>query len=92
MDFVRGARLLIHDTTYTAEEYERHRGWGHSSYEDALALALDAGVERLALFHHMPERTDDDLDRLIEACREEVVRRGSTLEVIGAAEGMTLDV
>jgi phosphoribosyl 1,2-cyclic phosphodiesterase len=92
LEFVRGASVLIHDTTYTAEEYERHRGWGHSSYEDALALALDAGVERLVLFHHMPERTDDDLDRLLEACRAEVARRGSPLEVIGAAEGMTLDV
>ena len=92
VEFVRRAGVLIHDTTYTAEEYRRHRGWGHSSYEDTLALALEAEVETLVLFHHMPERTDDELDRQIEECRTEVARRGASLKVIGAAEGMTLDV
>ena len=47
-------RVLVHDAMYTADEYERLRGWGHSTYEDAVALALDAGVERLVLFHHRP--------------------------------------
>ena len=27
VDFVRGAAMLVHDATYTPEEYERHRGW-----------------------------------------------------------------
>lgn len=92
LDFVRRASVLVHDTTYTSDEYRRHRGWGHSSYEDTLVLALEAEVETLVLFHHMPERTDDELDRLIEECRMEVARRGASLKVIGAAEGMTLDV
>jgi ribonuclease BN (tRNA processing enzyme) len=59
VSFVRGSRLLVHDTTYTAEEYERHRGWGHSTYDEAVQLALDAGVSQLILFHHSPDRTDD---------------------------------
>jgi phosphoribosyl 1,2-cyclic phosphodiesterase len=90
--FVRGARLLVHDTTYTAEEYARHRGWGHSSYDDAVALAIEAGVERLVLFHHKPERADDEIDRRADECRELVAKRGATLEIIAAAEGMTIDV
>src|SRR3954464_10647244 len=47
VEFARGATVLIHDATYTSEEYQRHRGWGHSTYEEAVALALDAGVEEL---------------------------------------------
>jgi phosphoribosyl 1,2-cyclic phosphodiesterase len=90
--FVRGATVLVHDATYTSDEYDRHRGWGHSTYEDAVALALDAGVERLVLFHHKPERSDDEVDQCVAACRALVARRGGTVEVIAAAEGMTLEV
>jgi ribonuclease BN (tRNA processing enzyme) len=92
VEFVRGAKLLVHDATYTADEYERHRGWGHSTYEDAVTLALDAGVEQLVLFHHRPERTDEEVDRCVDACRALVAGRGSRITVMAAAEGMTLSV
>ncbi|HVX39009.1 MAG TPA: MBL fold metallo-hydrolase [Gemmatimonadaceae bacterium] len=90
--FVRGASLLVHDATYTTDEYAQHRGWGHSTFEDAVMLALDAGVQRLVLYHHKPERSDDDIDACVAACRALVARRGETLEVTAAAEGMTLEV
>jgi ribonuclease BN (tRNA processing enzyme) len=90
--FVSGARVLVHDTMYTAEEYDHHRGWGHSTYDDAVELALEAGVEQLVLFHHKPERGDDEVDRRTEDCRELVRRRGGRLDVVAAAEGMTLTI
>ena len=90
--FVRGAAVLVHDTMYTAEEYRRHGGWGHSTYDDAVQLALDAGVERLVLFHHKPERGDAELDVRAAECRALVARDGRPLEVIAAAEGMLLTV
>lgn len=89
--WARGARVLVHDTMFTAAEYPRHRGWGHSTYEDAVELALEAGVERLILFHHRPERTDDDVDRCLEQCRMMVDERGGRLDVAAAAEGMKFD-
>jgi phosphoribosyl 1,2-cyclic phosphodiesterase len=91
-NFVGGARVLVHDSMFTAEEYVHHVGWGHSTYGDAVELALDAGVETLVLFHHKPERTDDEVDQQVEACHEVVRRRGGTLEIIAAAEGLTLEV
>ena len=90
--FARGARVLVHDTMYTPEEYAHHRGWGHSTYEDALELALDAEVETLVLFHHKPERTDDEVDRCVERLRGEIARRGRRLEIVAAAEGLSLTV
>ncbi|HEY0996150.1 MAG TPA: MBL fold metallo-hydrolase [Gemmatimonadaceae bacterium] len=90
--FTRGASVLVHDTMYTAEEYRRHGGWGHSTYDDAVQLALDAGVERLVLFHHKPERGDAELDARVAECRARVARDGRPLEVIAAAEGMQLTV
>ena len=92
VEFARGATVMVHDTTYTAEEYPRYRGWGHSTYDDAVALALDAGVGTLVLFHHKPERSDDEVDQCVAHCRELVKQRGGTLEVVAAAEGMTLTV
>jgi len=92
VEFVRGARVLVHDTTYTAEEYDHHRGWGHSTYEEAVELALDAGVEELVLFHHKPERTDDEADQRVAECRSLVQRRGGRLRIVAAAEGMTLTI
>jgi phosphoribosyl 1,2-cyclic phosphodiesterase len=92
VSFVRGATVLVHDATYTTDEYDKHRGWGHSTYEDAVTLALDAGVERLVLFHHRPERTDDEVDQCVAVCRAMVERRGGRVQVTAAAEGMTLSV
>ena len=90
--FAHGAKVLVHDSMYTLEEYDHHRGWGHSTYQDALELALDAEVETLVLFHHKPERTDDDVDRRLAECRALVATRGKSLQVIAAAEGLTLVV
>jgi phosphoribosyl 1,2-cyclic phosphodiesterase len=92
VEFVRGAAVLVHDTMYRADEYRNFVGWGHSTYEDAVELALEASVDRLVLFHHHPERTDDEVDRCVAACRELVQARGARLDVIAAAEGMTLTV
>lgn len=90
--FAQGAQVMVHDTTYTAEEYDHYRGWGHSTYGDAVALAIEAGVAQLVLFHHKPERSDDEVDVRVVECREMVKERGARLEVVAAAEGMTLTV
>ena len=53
-----GAKLLVHDTTYVGQ-YEQHRGWGHSTFEDAIGLALEAEVGSWCS-STTSERTDDD--------------------------------
>ena len=90
--FAAGARVLVHDAMYTTEEYAEHVGWGHSTFEEAIELALDAAVETLVLFHHAPDRTDAQLDECLDRCRRAVARRGARLAVLAASEGMTLSV
>ncbi len=64
-NFFQGADLLVHDAQYTRQEYEKGKiGWGHSPIEEAIAAAHRAGVKQLALFHHDPERSDDQLDEM----------------------------
>jgi len=90
VEFARGAHTLVHDAMYTPEEYERHRGWGHSSDTKAVELAADAAIQRLVLYHHHPERSDDELDARVAVCRALAAARGVTLDVVAAAEGLEL--
>ncbi len=90
--FASRARVLVHDAMYTREEYGQYAGWGHSTFDEAVELAIEAGVETLVLFHHSPDRTDAELDACVEGCRQFVAARGATLTVLAASEGMTLRV
>ena len=63
-DFARGADLLVFDAHYRPEEYEAHRGWGHSAWTDAVEAAKTCGAQRLWLMHHSPNRTDDEVDAI----------------------------
>ena len=69
--FVAGAEYLIYDAMYLPEEYDRHRGWGHSTWVHGVRLAKAAGVRNLVLFHHEPDRSDDELDALLASARAE---------------------
>jgi len=78
--FCEGADLLMHDAVYTPDEYEHTRSWGHSTFVDALELALRARVKALGLFHHHQDRTDDEIDALVAACSDRIAREGAELE------------
>src|SRR4051812_15336964 len=53
-DYAAGADLLICDAQYAPDEYERHRGWGHSTWQNAVHVARDTRARKLLLFHHDP--------------------------------------
>ncbi len=89
-DFVRSADLYIREAQYTDEEYAQRKGWGHSTYSDALASARDAGVEAMAIFHHDPMRDDDSLDRLLSDCRAHAEKFRLKTKIDFAYEGMEL--
>lgn len=90
--FLKNADLVIHDAQYTEEEYPNRIGWGHSTAEYATDVAIEAGVCRLALFHHDPSRDDDEVRRIEEIARRRALERESPLEVFAAAEGDCLEV
>ena len=80
VDFCSGADLLIHDAEYTHEEYRTKKSWGHSVFTDTLDLALAAGVKKLGLFHLNSERSDGEVDEMVESCRQIIRRQGADLE------------
>ncbi len=90
VNFAKGADLLIVDAQYNANQYKTKRGWGHSNYLDILEIGLSAKVKRIALFHHDPARTDDDMDEIVSECRAIIKDRGSETDCFGAQEGMVV--
>ncbi len=92
VEFIAGADLVIHDAQYTAAEYPQKLGWGHSPVEYAVRVCREAGVHQLALTHHDPLREDYAVDQIIANLRTELADQGATLELVAAAEGMTIEL
>ena len=86
MDLVEGVDVLIHDAQYLASEFASGALFGHAAAEYAVGLAEKASAGRVLLYHHHPDRTDDELDAL----GSQLQRSGLSVEV--AVEGETLDV
>ena len=89
---VAGAELLVHDATYVPTELPLRNGWGHSTYAEAVRFAAEAGVPRLALFHHHPERDDAALDHMAEEAAALGREAPAALDVFMAVEGVALTV
>ncbi|MGA1803196.1 MBL fold metallo-hydrolase [Rhizobium sp. HT1-10] len=84
LDLMQGADLVVYDTTYTEVEMPKYRGFGHSTWQEGVKLAKLAGVKRLALFHHSPSRTDEELDKMQALARE------SLPDAFAAFDGQTI--
>jgi phosphoribosyl 1,2-cyclic phosphodiesterase/CheY-like chemotaxis protein len=91
-DFVRGADVLITDTTYRDHEYPSKVDWGHSCVSQVADLAARAEVARLHLFHHDPDQTDADIDAKVRETQEELARLGSKVVCDAPAETSSLSL
>lgn len=68
LHLARDADVLIYDAMYTDEEYHNPKspkvGWGHSTWQEGVKIAKEAGVRQLGIFHHEPNHTDARLDQI----------------------------
>jgi phosphoribosyl 1,2-cyclic phosphodiesterase len=83
----QGADVLIHGAQFTAAEARLAADYGHATVDYAVGLAEAAGVGRLVLSHHGPGRTDAGVEAIAGAAATT-----TTIPVVAAAEGLTLDV
>lgn len=58
VEFIQRTDLLIYDAAFTEEEFAAKPTWGHSTWNQAVALAKAAAIRDLALFHHHPDHDD----------------------------------
>lgn len=90
--FIKDADLLIADAQYTEQEYISKQNWGHSSIPVVLDIAHQQGVKQLALFHHDPQRSDAQLDKMWKEHSMNYSRNDKPMNVFWAREGMTLAI
>jgi phosphoribosyl 1,2-cyclic phosphodiesterase len=89
-EFTRDADLLIREAQYTAAEYAQKRGWGHSSFDAVVGDAVQANVQKLALFHHEPEHDDHFLEHALADLQK---RYGSFgVDIALAREGQCVEL
>ena len=84
VEFARGADLLLYDGQYGEDEYESHRGFGHSTPAEGVAIMGRAGVGKLLVVHHEPRSTDQVLlerERAIGRDDVRFAREGETIEL-----------
>ncbi len=86
----QGAHTLVHDAQYVEADFKRT--WGHSTVDSALDVAVAAGVKRLVLYHHDPDRSDEALDQIEREAQERAGRLRPGLEVVAASEGLELEI
>ena len=83
VEFCRGADILIHDAQYLDSGYARtNAAGGHSLVRQACELAAAAEVKHLLLFHHDPDRTDDEVDAIQADARAWLLARHPGVRVL----------
>ena len=90
IEFLQGTDALIMDTQYDRREYEHHLGWGHGCLDDVVAMAMQAGVKRLYLFHHDPDHNDAKISVMVAHAKKLVAGKRGKLKVGAAREGLTV--
>jgi phosphoribosyl 1,2-cyclic phosphodiesterase len=82
-----GVDALVHDAQYTVDEFAIRSSFGHSTVDYAADLGVLAGAHRAVLFHHDPDRTDGELDKIVARLQDEF---GDRIEVLAAREDLVL--
>ena len=80
------ADVMVYDSAYTNEEYSKFKGWGHSTWQEAIKVAETANVKQTFLFHHDPSHDDAKMDAIAEEAAK--VRSG----VRPAVEGEEIEL
>jgi phosphoribosyl 1,2-cyclic phosphodiesterase/CheY-like chemotaxis protein len=92
IEFLHGVDVLILDSQYDAEEYKERAGWGHGCVDDAVELALKAGIKTLYLFHHDPDHDDDKVEAMLAHARKLVSDQKASLQIEAAREGEVVEL
>ncbi len=90
IEFAKGADILIMEAQYTEEEYKQKKGWGHSTFDDAVGRGIAAGAKHMVLFHHDPTHTDEMMDNFLDYCREKIRKAGSPMLCSAAREKVSV--
>jgi GAF domain-containing protein len=95
--FLKDVNIVIHDCQYMFSEYNPELGdrskenWGHSTVEYVVEVAYYANVKQLLLFHHDPQRNDDQMDDLLQFARHRAEELGKKFGYLLGRTPMKVD-
>jgi phosphoribosyl 1,2-cyclic phosphodiesterase len=64
LDLIHDADLFLYDSTFTDEDFETYRGFGHSTWQQGVRLAKASGARGVGFIHHAKWRTDAALTKI----------------------------
>jgi phosphoribosyl 1,2-cyclic phosphodiesterase len=88
INFLRGTDVFIYDSTYDDNDFEKYKGWGHSTWQQGVKIADAANVKTYVAFHHDPAATDELLDERAQ----KLARLRPNGQGLIAREGMVIDL
>jgi phosphoribosyl 1,2-cyclic phosphodiesterase len=86
-----GVDVLVVDSSYTPDEYKTKVGWGHGTYDSAMALAHTVGAKTLFCTHHEPNRSDDALEAAFAAALARNEAAAAKVNIQLSREGLVLE-
>ncbi len=92
IEFSKEADLFVHDAQYTDDELAKKKGWGHSSYQQVINLAVEANVKQVGLFHHDPDARDDIIDERVNDARTILRKKKPEIFCFAAREGQKITI
>lgn len=88
VSFIKDSKLFIHDSQYTDKEILLKRGWGHSTFNEVIAVAKKAKLKSIIFTHHDPMRRDNEMKGILLECR----KKNPSLKLDAAREGLELKI
>ena len=84
--FINNSDILIADAQYLPDEVKLYQGWGHANVNYIVNKAVSSNIKRLVITHHDPNRTDLQIDTILDQYRAILMKKGVSMEIIAAKE------
>ncbi len=82
VDFIRDVDAFVYDASLTDDELPDYEGFGHSTWQEGLRIAKLANAKKYFAFHHMPFRSDVELDKIEAEINRQIPGSGVAREKI----------
>ena len=86
LDIANQCDILIHDAHFTINDLAKAKGWGHSSWKQAVDVAIISQVKKLLLFHFSPEYDDEQVKEIEKNAQKKFIN------TLAAYQGLKIEL
>jgi len=84
IELAKNSDILIHDSHFDSHDLLTHKGWGHSSWEQAVLMAKKSASKQLILFHYNPDYDDEKVKSI------ELKAQSNFKQTVAAKQGLVI--